>query len=47
VHTEEETKSQQLTTGASIDAGLSADEIEVQFKGEIQGYASLAELGSQ
>jgi hypothetical protein len=39
--------SQNLRSGVSIDTALSADEIEVQFKGEVQGFASLAELGSQ
>jgi len=39
--------SQKLSSVGSIDAALSTDEIEVQFKGEVQGFASLAELGSQ
>jgi len=43
----EETKSQQAIAGGSVDVGVSADEIEVQFKGEIQEFASLAQLSSQ
>jgi hypothetical protein len=39
--------SQKLNSGGSIDSALSADEIEVQFKGEVQGFASLVELGSK
>lgn len=43
---EEETKSSQSIAGSTIDPTVSADEIEVQFKGEMQEYASLAQLSS-
>lgn len=46
VHPAEEAKSQKPLEGGSIDPSVSADEIEVQFKGEIQGYESMQELRS-
>jgi len=44
-HQGEETKSQTSGT-VSVDPGASADEIEVQFKGEVLEYESLASLRS-
>lgn len=42
----EESKGQQPSTSGSIDPSASADEIEVQFKGEMEEYSSLAQLNS-